>query len=1289
MKQRLFSIAMAVLILLSAVSLNTFADKKSNNNNYFIMEQIDSQASEPDSSFEESSTVDENQISNQPIFEKETGEVELEKSTDGSTAEKEKWLNYLADNGLEPYTEEEMDNSPDDNGIQTLYFDLADDEDILFAQANVISTNDKNPKPEIKKRYTVLVLDVSGSMEGTPLYKMKIACQKFIEKVMTDTAENYVAIVPYSTNLKTITPFTSDKNVLKSAINKLNDYSMTNINVGLEKADELLGAIADEEGLIKNIILLSDGLPNEGKTNPKGRYGYDEYSSFEYANASYDTAKSIHSKKTRLYTLGFFHSLYNEDLAFGRRFMNDLQNAGYYDVDDPNDLEFVFGDIANEEDVIIGKFKYPGAAGPKDYEQTFIFKNSYFFNSSYLYNRELATMSFCLELASFASSDEKSYINKSINARNLFADLGFSNFSVNDFYNFKPTTDSIGVVAASKQIKVKNTDYTLIAIAVRGGGYESEWAGNFTIGENGNHKGFEDAKNHVADFLKQYIYKNKIKGNIKLWITGYSRGGGVANLLAGALNNKSISLSPCILEPSNMYTYTFEAPQGTIDSEAKNQLHSNIFNFMNYSDPVPHVAPAYWDFKHYGIVKYVPQKFFSNPIEFVKNMARMKAILKSYDSFSGKEYKLDQFQMKKIGLKGPVPTFTVGIVNDNNSKFGQGEFLKHYIDTLTKEFLGTRNFYVTSYQDHIRNILKIIYEAEPDKVGSFIEILTKKWQDESKIGLLFLLIFSPDNDIAVYERLSELVDESLQEAGIINYNKNKLKTTIVGLADLIVAMSANHPNLTATLVLNSESIIQAHYPEICLAWLQAMDKNYTSDEVVEFSRGKTRIIKINCPVDVDIYQEDELIAQIINEEAVEIGDYMVSFGINDDGEKFAYLSAEGNYKIDIHARGEGSVNYTVIEESMEDGISRITNYFDVPITKGTKLTAELPKFTRSELDNPKGEASLRTYTLSNMSEGKELTATNNLTDDEAKNSYCSIEAVSEDNNKGLAWGSGNRILGGYAIVRALPMQGYLFEGWYEAGNKVSQDVEYRLRADKDRRLTAKFKQDPQGQNKNDSSEDGTQYQNDYASYTQPDTEKIEEENTPKDNLENNITKKHAPFIDIENHWARDSIDNLWNRMMIKGYSDNTFRPDKEVTRSEIVEFVINVKQLEKIPYYNIFSDVKFEDWFSSSLATAAKNEIVQGYPDKSFKPKQTMTRAEWATVLYNIQGRPKMSLTQIDKILAPFTDKEAIPSWAKSAFAYNVKVGVFKGYEGKLNSEEAILRAEIVATLQRMLNNQQ
>lgn len=217
-------------------------------------------------------------------------------------------------------------------------------------------------------RYTVLILDTSGSMSGTPASKQKEAAVKFCESMLKTTGNNYIAIVKLNTSSSVGLNFTNDLEALKTYIQRIPASGGTNINQSLTVADDLLKKIpASAASPIKNIVLCSDGLPESGSTSSNGPYKSSEYGGYTYANAAYNTATTL-KPSYNIYTLGFFHSLSGDDLKFGRKFMKDIQNAGYYEVKNPEDLIFTFGEIA--EDITNNNYPIiivPGIMGSRLY----------------------------------------------------------------------------------------------------------------------------------------------------------------------------------------------------------------------------------------------------------------------------------------------------------------------------------------------------------------------------------------------------------------------------------------------------------------------------------------------------------------------------------------------------------------------------------------------------------------------------------------------------------------------------------------------------------------------------------------------------------------------------------------------------------------------------------------------------------------------------------------------------------------------------------------------------------
>ena len=85
--------------------------------------------------------------------------------------------------------------------------------------------------------------------------------------------------------------------------------------------------------------------------------------------------------------------------------------------------------------------------------------------------------------------------------------------------------------------------------------------------------------------------------------------------------------------------------------------------------------------------------------------------------------------------------------------------------------------------------------------------------------------------------------------------------------------------------------------------MQSQDSNYTSEGEPAFSSGKYRIVKVNSPVDIEVYnKEGMLVASIIEDMPLLDGELVSS--INSDGEKEVYLPALNDYAIELTATGD-------------------------------------------------------------------------------------------------------------------------------------------------------------------------------------------------------------------------------------------------------------------------------------------------------------------------------------------------------------------------------------------------
>jgi len=180
-----------------------------------------------------------------------------------------------------------------------------------------------------------------------------------------------------------------------------------------------------------------------------------------------------------------------------------------------------------------------------------------------------------------------------------YEDLGFNDYQVFNYYN-NPDDPAYGAdnVAFTIGRKQLSDDDALVLIVVRGSYgdlpdlkkkdlvLKSDWQSDFRINTDskGHHQGFARAADKVYKALKSFM-KNRqfsdatMKSNVRYVITGHSRGGGVANLLAVKLHDVGVP-------NSNVYDYNFACPdtvKGFVLADLKKN-HENIFNICNSAD---------------------------------------------------------------------------------------------------------------------------------------------------------------------------------------------------------------------------------------------------------------------------------------------------------------------------------------------------------------------------------------------------------------------------------------------------------------------------------------------------------------------------------------------------------------------------------------------------------------------------------------------------------------------------------------------------------------------------------
>lgn len=152
---------------------------------------------------------------------------------------------------------------------------------------------------------------------------------------------------------------------------------------------------------------------------------------------------------------------------------------------------------------------------------------------------------------------------------------------------------------------------------------------------------------------------------------------------------------------------------------------------------------------------------------------------------------------------------------------------------------------------------------------------------------------------------------------------------------------------------------------------------------------------------------------------------------------------------------------------------------------------------------------------------------------------------------------------------------------------------------------------------------------------------------------------------------------------INGYPDGSVQPDGKITREEMTSILYRISSHEyESPFAatgEVFPDVSIDMWSAHDIEYMADKEIAQGYPDGEFKPKNRLTRAEFATLICRFA---KLDAAEEEN---PFADLDGT-HWAYEYILRLVKSELVEGYEdGTFRPENEITRAEVMTVVNKIL----
>lgn len=170
----------------------------------------------------------------------------------------------------------------------------------------------------------------------------------------------------------------------------------------------------------------------------------------------------------------------------------------------------------------------------------------------------------------------------------------------------------------------------------------------------------------------------------------------------------------------------------------------------------------------------------------------------------------------------------------------------------------------------------------------------------------------------------------------------------------------------------------------------------------------------------------------------------------------------------------------------------------------------------------------------------------------------------------------------------------------------------------------------------------------------------------------------AQFTDIEGHWAEPQISEWLKKGAVAGYPDGTFAPADSITRAEFITLVNTLLGFHEKQQVT-FDDISKDDWFYEEVSKAVAAGYITGYEDNTLHPRSPIKREEVAVVIFRLLD---LEIIEDSSAISRFNDAGSVSTWAKSSVAEVVDKKLMRGYPDQTFKPLGnITRAEALVTI--------
>jgi len=172
------------------------------------------------------------------------------------------------------------------------------------------------------------------------------------------------------------------------------------------------------------------------------------------------------------------------------------------------------------------------------------------------------------------------------------------------------------------------------------------------------------------------------------------------------------------------------------------------------------------------------------------------------------------------------------------------------------------------------------------------------------------------------------------------------------------------------------------------------------------------------------------------------------------------------------------------------------------------------------------------------------------------------------------------------------------------------------------------------------------------------------------------------FSDINTHWARSSIEALFEKGIVSGTGGSEFSPDADMRRGDFILMLYRACGKPETDAELIYTDVSPDSYYAKAIAWAQQAGIAYGNGDGTFSPETTLTREQAFTFVYRALPLLEINAPEPDtSLLAQFADGDSVAEYARNAVSVLIELGVVSGSDGKLAPQATLTRAQMARVL--------